>query len=86
MKEYGNAGQRLQKLGSDVNHLFSKYFRYAQYLGRDLLSALYDTPEKRNPYYRNNRRKNLHEDSDYGKFVIPSGVGYPELKPVGSYI
>ena len=82
MKDYKTVLQEsVQKLSGHAHQLYSRY----AHLGRELLSALYETPENRNPYYRNNRR-NLHEDSDYGKFAIPSGAGYPELKAVGSYI
>ncbi|MEK6910068.1 MAG: hypothetical protein AABW61_03270 [Candidatus Aenigmatarchaeota archaeon] len=82
MKEYKSASQHLQKL-DDVNPV-SKYFRYAQSLGRNLLSALGYTGENRDPYHYS--RTHRPENSGYGNFIIPLGAGYPELKPVGSRI
>ena len=85
MKGYKTVLQEaVQRLGS-VNSLYSRYSRYAQSLGRELLSTLYDDPKNRDPYY-DRRSRNRPGNPDYGKFIIPAGTGYPELKPVGSYI
>lgn len=80
MKVYKTILQEaVQKLSGHAHQLYS---RYAQPLGRDLLSMSYDTPENRDPYYAmKKRRGNQPENPDYGKFIIPSGTGYPELKP-----
>jgi len=81
MKEYKTVLQNsVQKLGGRVNSLYS---RYAPSLGELLMSG-YTAPKNRDPYY--NRKTRRHGNSDYGKFTIPAGTGYPELKPVGSYI
>lgn len=84
MKEYKPVSHVApQKLVGHVNPLYSRYSRYAHPSDREMLSTPYNTPEKRDPYYY--RKPHPRRNLDYGD-GIPPGTGYPELKPVGSYI
>ena len=77
MKEYKSAIQNFSR--RLIGYGKGLYERYAPNL--EGLLSLYNESNKRNPYYRARPQEKYN-----GNFEIPLGTGYPELKPVGSYI